>query len=75
VGPFERELAGAVRAAWSLVRLRWETEAHSPEHDSRERGEADDAQIAIYEQYGARTLVVALTIVGDILPWDGWGCA
>jgi hypothetical protein len=63
-GPWEpssEKMADAVRVAWSLVRLQWETVAHGADS---ERAAAEDAQIAIYEQYDARTLVIALTIVG-----------
>jgi hypothetical protein len=66
-GPWEpssEKMADAVRVAWSLVRLQWETVAHGADS---ERAAAEDAQIAIYEQYDARTLVIALTIVGGIL--------
>jgi hypothetical protein len=67
--PSNEELGDAVKAAWSLVRLQWENVAH--EERAVEHPESDDAMIGIYEQYDARTLVIALTIVGGALAMSG----
>ncbi len=38
--PSKEELSDAAKAAWSLVRLRWETRAHE---DDSERADTDEA--------------------------------
>jgi hypothetical protein len=65
--PSEEEVDDAEKAAWSLTRLQWENVSHEDDPPDFQGTDWSEAQMAILEEYDARTLVVGLIRVAGAL--------